>query len=233
MAGGDPRRWVIVQSQAASVSAAAAKGAHASGAPMVPERHAAQEAPEDGDRKEQWQEPATGKSSKPSVPIAVGSGAMPKISDEAQTRPCSGASSGCPARAKARSRYPTQPAGPRRSKMRPSSKAAGDEEQQGLEGEGRRDIGGGPVDGRIAVPQEGPSDEGPEDREDKRDPASGGVWPKCDEQDHDDAGGEREQRQRPEGRIVQLEHPPVDARRKEQEILRSVGPPLRHQRSCT
>ena len=168
----------------------------------------------------------------PSVAIAVGSGAMPKTSDEAQPRPCSGASNGCPASAKPRMRYPVQPASPRRSKARPSRKRH-DDEQRAFNGESRRDIGGSPVDGRVAIPQEGPPDEDPKDREDECEPACPGSRPPRDEQDDDEAGGERQHVQRPERRIVQFEHAPVDARRKQQEILRPVGPPLRHQSAFT
>ena len=90
-------------------------------------------------------------------------------------------------------RYPIQPASPRRSKMRPSSKVPADQEQHAFNGEGRRDIGGSPIDGRIAVPQEGPSDEDPEDREEKREPPCRAFRPPRDEQDDDEAGGKREQ----------------------------------------
>jgi hypothetical protein len=89
-----------------------------------PEGYAAEEAPEDGDGSSKGKSKSLQRASsrRPSVATTVGSDAMPKTSDEAQPRPCSGASNGYPARAKARMRYPVQPASPRRSKMRPLSK---------------------------------------------------------------------------------------------------------------
>ena len=57
--------------------------------------------------------------------------------------------------------------------------------------------------------------------------------PPRDEQEDDEAGGERQHVQRPERRIVQFEHAPVDAGRKQQEILRPVGPPFRHHSAFT
>ena len=168
-------------------------------------------------------------SRKPSVAMAVGSGAIPKTSAPCQGRPNKGASSGIAERQ--RDEQNSSPATPvSRLERQPVESAAQDQKEQRLDREQRRRIDGRPIDGRRSVPTRSSSRPTPTER--RAGSRSAGPiaadagWRRASSRV---PSGEHHQRQRPERRVVQLEHPPIDPRREQQEVGESVAP-VEHQR---
>ena len=153
------------------------------------------------------------------MPIAVGSGAIPKTS--AWYQPCSEnrAEQWIPDDRDNREHVSQAK---RRRFTAVEGKAVGSDtgrhKEQRLRDEGRRDIGGGPVDRGIAVPREGPADEGPGGARMMRASVPYGTGQQRDEENEDKAGRDRNSKQRPLRLVVELEQAPLDARGEQQEI---------------
>ena len=138
--------------------------------------------------------PPRASSRKPSVAIAVGSGAMPKTSAR-PSRVRQRCQQRLPGECEAEEEISVQPqarVGRRRDLAQRHARRA-----TAFNSEGRRDIGGSPVDGRIAIPQERPADEDPGIARMNAIQRAAASRPPRDEQDDDEAGAEHQQMQRP------------------------------------
>ena len=121
---------------------------------------AAQEAPEYGDRQQQWQQPAAGEKQnaerrhrrrirRDAKDLGRGPAASLQRRQQRLTGKCETEDEiSCPAG------RPAPVEGETIAQRH-------DEEQYAFNGESWREIGGGPVDCRVAIPQEGPADEDP------------------------------------------------------------------------